>query len=92
MKKGGNDLTVGRPRKVILKFSIPILLSALLQQFYSMVDTIVVGQFLGTDALAFVWVFVLVLHCRWRSISAQKIIRRCANLFITVSGLQQALV
>lgn len=52
LKKGGNDLTVGRPRKVILKFSIPILLSALLQQFYSMVDTIVVGQFLGTDALA----------------------------------------
>lgn len=51
-KNGGNDLTTGSPFKVILKFCIPILLSSLLQQFYSMVDTIVVGQFLGTDALA----------------------------------------
>lgn len=52
MENAGNDLTVGNPAGVILRFSIPILLSALLQQFYSMVDTIVVGQFLGTDALA----------------------------------------
>lgn len=51
MKKE-TDLTVGRPAKVILRFSIPILLSFLLQQFYSIVDTMVVGKFLGKEALA----------------------------------------
>lgn len=51
-KKADTDLTTGTPWKVILKFSIPILLTYLLQQFYSIVDTMVVGQFLGKEALA----------------------------------------
>ena len=46
------DLTEGTPWKIIMRFSIPLFFTFLLQQFYNMVDTIVVGQFLGKDALA----------------------------------------
>lgn len=51
-KSSAHSLTTGDPGKVILRFSIPILLTSLLQQFYSMLDTIIVGQFLGKVALA----------------------------------------
>ena len=46
------DMTVGNPKKIILGFGIPLLLGMLFQQFYSMVDTIVVGRFLGVKELA----------------------------------------
>ena len=46
------DLTVGNPFALIIGFSIPIFLGLLFQQFYSMVDTMIVGQTLGVDALA----------------------------------------
>ncbi|MDE8719084.1 MATE family efflux transporter, partial [[Eubacterium] siraeum] len=41
------DLTQGSPMKLILGFMLPMLLGLLFQQFDNMVDTIVVGQFLG---------------------------------------------
>ena len=46
------DMTSGNPLKIILLFSIPVLFGNLFQQFYNMFDTIIVGQFLGEDALA----------------------------------------
>lgn len=46
------DMTKGNPMKIILMFSIPVLMGNLFQQFYNMVDTIIVGQYLGSDALA----------------------------------------
>lgn len=46
------DLTVGSPMKLILGFMLPLLFGMLFQQFYNMVDTIVVGQYLGVNALA----------------------------------------
>lgn len=46
------DMTTGSPLKIILLFSIPVLLGNLFQQFYNMVDTIIVGQYLGEEALA----------------------------------------
>lgn len=46
------DMTKGNPMKIILLFSIPVLMGNLFQQFYNMVDTIIVGQYLGSDALA----------------------------------------
>lgn len=53
MKQGDmNDLTVGNPGRVILRFSIPILFTQLLQNLYSTIDSIIVGQFLGKNALA----------------------------------------
>ncbi len=46
------DMTSGSPTRLILEFAIPMLLGTLFQQFYSMVDTIIVGRMLGVDALA----------------------------------------
>ena len=45
------DMTIGNPMKIILLFSLPVLLGNLFQQFYNMVDTVIVGQYLGEDAL-----------------------------------------
>lgn len=47
-----NDMTKGNPLSLLLKFSIPMLIGNLFQQFYNMVDAIVVGNYEGTDALA----------------------------------------
>ena len=47
-----NDMTKGNPVRLILLFSIPLLIGNIFQQFYSMVDTIIVGRFVGVDALA----------------------------------------
>ena len=46
------DLTTGNPFRSLLKFAIPVILGNLFQQFYNMVDTIIVGQYLGSKALA----------------------------------------
>jgi len=46
------DLTEGSPLKLILGFAIPMLMGYLFQQFYNMVDTIIVGQCLGVGSLA----------------------------------------
>ncbi len=46
------DMTTGSPMKLILGFSIPLLFGFLFQQFYNVVDLIIVGRFLGVDALA----------------------------------------
>ena len=46
------NMTEGNPLKIILLFSVPVLLGNLFQQFYNMVDTIIVGQYLGEEALA----------------------------------------
>lgn len=51
-KSGTRDLTVGSPMGLILSFMLPLLFGLLFQQFYSMVDTVVVGKFLGVEALA----------------------------------------
>ena len=46
------DMTSGSPMKLILGFAVPLLFGLVFQQFYSMVDTIIVGQYLGVDPLA----------------------------------------
>ena len=46
------NLTSGSPLKLIFSFSIPILIGNLIQQLYAMVDSIFIGKFVGTDALA----------------------------------------
>lgn len=45
-------MTTGNPLKLILRFSLPLLLGNLLQQTYNMVDAAIVGRYLGTDQLA----------------------------------------
>ena len=46
------DMTNGRPMTLILRFFIPLLFGGLFQQFYSMVDSMIVGKFVGVNALA----------------------------------------
>lgn len=46
------DMTKGSPGKIILAFTIPLFIGNMFQQFYNMADTIIVGQFVGTGALA----------------------------------------
>ncbi|WP_338214460.1 MATE family efflux transporter [Companilactobacillus muriivasis] len=46
------DLTQGRPMKVIFLYTIPLLLGNFFQQFYSLIDTLIVGKTISVDALA----------------------------------------
>ncbi|MFQ7235559.1 MAG: MATE family efflux transporter, partial [Enterococcus hulanensis] len=46
------ELTHGNPAKLILLFALPLFVGNVFQQFYSMIDMLVVGQVLGKDALA----------------------------------------
>lgn len=46
------NMLTDRPNNVLIRFAIPIILSNLFQQFYNMTDSIVVGKFVGEDALA----------------------------------------
>lgn len=46
------NMTTGSPARLIIGFAIPMFLGMLFQQFYSMVDTLVVGKFLGVNPLA----------------------------------------
>ncbi len=50
--KNITDMTVGNPASHIIKFTLPLLLGNLFQQLYNMVDSIVVGNFVGANALA----------------------------------------
>ena len=46
------DLTQGNITKNLLKFAFPLMIGNLLQQLYNVADTLIVGRFLGVDALA----------------------------------------
>ena len=46
------DLTTGSVSMTMLKFSLPMILGNLMQQLYNISDTLIVGHFIGTDALA----------------------------------------
>lgn len=58
-------MTSGSPARLIMLFAIPLMLGNIFQQLYTMVDTIVVGQIVGVQALAALgaveWVMWLVL-------------------------------
>lgn len=51
-KSSARDMTQGSPAKLILGFALPMVLGFLFQQFYNMADTVIVGRFLGVNALA----------------------------------------
>lgn len=67
LHKGTTDLARGPVGKVILRFALPLLAGNLLQQAYSVTDSIIVGQFLGKEALAavsasfFIYYFLISL-------------------------------
>ena len=49
---GQTDLTRGSILKSLVKYSIPLVLSSILQAMYGIVDTVVAGQFIGAEALS----------------------------------------
>lgn len=51
-RKDTLDMTTGSPAKVLCIFAVPIILSNLFQQFYNIIDSLIVGNYLGADALA----------------------------------------
>ena len=65
--KVGGDLTCGKVWKVILAFVFPLLVGNLLQQTYHVADSIIVGRFIGKEALAavsasfFIYYFIISL-------------------------------
>lgn len=48
----GNNMTTGRPLTLILRFVTPVFFGFVFQQFYNMVDTIIVGRYVSPNALA----------------------------------------
>lgn len=46
------DMTVGNPSKIIIHYSVPIVLSGMFQQFYNIADSLIAGKFAGVNALA----------------------------------------
>ena len=52
MKKYVKDMTSGSPTKLILSFMVPLVIGNIFQQFYNMVDSMIVGKYVGADALA----------------------------------------
>lgn len=46
------DMSVGKPWRALLNFSLPLLLSAVFQQFYNIADTVIAGRCLGENSLA----------------------------------------
>lgn len=61
------DMTVGKPMKMILDFTIPVFIGNVFQQFYNMMDAIIVGKFVGTKGLAAVGstgtIMFLIIGC-----------------------------
>ncbi len=46
------DLTVGKERKLIINFALPMLVGSVFQQLYNVVDSVIVGNYLGNEALS----------------------------------------
>jgi len=73
-----NNMTQGSPLKHIVKFAIPLLIGNLFQQFYSLVDAFMVGQFIGVHALAAVGstgaLFFLFMGFIWGSCGGLSVI------------------
>lgn len=65
--KNKQNLTEGAPARTLFFFALPMVIGNLFQQFYNMADSIIVGRFVGEDALAavgasysFTTVFIMV--------------------------------
>ena len=74
LRKG--DLTQGGITTTLLQFTLPMLAGSLLQQCYNIADTLIVGQCIGSNALAavgsaytlMVFLISILLVCRWGAV------------------------
>ena len=67
-----NELTQGPVMKTMLRFAVPMILGDLLQQCYNIADTLIVGKFLGADAL-FYWDWLWEVERFFRFVLVKKI-------------------
>lgn len=79
--KGTRDMTQGSPYSLIISFALPVLLSQVFQQLYNTADSLIVGKYLGTDALAAVsssgtLIFLLVSFFNGTAMGAGVVISR----------------
>lgn len=75
-------MTEGNIFKILLFFSIPLILGNFLQQMYSTVDSIIVGNYVGSQALAAVSstsmiVTVIISGCQGIAVGAGVVIAQC---------------
>ena len=56
------DMTVGKPWKSISVFAVPLIIGNVAQQLYSTVDSIVVGKYVGDNALAAVGIVMPIIN------------------------------
>lgn len=73
------DMTIGKSSKILIAFAIPMMLGNIFQQAYSIIDSIIVGNFVGSSALASVGAtypitFVLITIANGASIGCAVII------------------
>lgn len=97
------NMTEGHPLKLIMMFALPLLLGNIFQQTYNIVDTAIVGQTLGANALAAVgsttsvqflvlgFVYAVGLVFLLPSHLVEITYLRCVILFIIASFLQLSL-
>lgn len=76
------DMTVGPSVRLILSFSFPVFLSQVFQQLYNTADALIVGRFLGDEALAAVsssgtLIFLIISFFTGMSMGAGVVISRC---------------
>ena len=93
MKTKIQDMTSGSPGRLIILFAIPLMLGNICQQLYTMVDTMVVGQVAGVEALAalgavdfLMWVVTGISTGLTPSIMGQRISKICVSLWHIVTG------
>ena len=67
MADGTRNMTVGSPAGHLIRFALPLLAGSFLQQLYNMVDSFVVGRYVGDAALAAVGVAFRSCLCLPRS-------------------------
>ena len=56
-----NDMTVGSPMRAIFRFAVPLILGYILQQMYLIIDTVIVGRWIGVNALAAIGVSTSIM-------------------------------
>lgn len=81
MAEGTKNMTVGDPRKLIIGFAGPVFLSQVFQQLYNTVDSLIVGRYLGTEALAAIsssgtLIFLMISFFMGTSMGASVVISR----------------
>ena len=64
-----NDMSRGNPARLIISFMLPVLAGNIFQQFYNVVDSVIVGQFLGVNALAAVGSTGSVVFLVWELVT-----------------------